>query len=64
MSLEDIIEKIKRLDAGGNGTNIVCFIVAFDLLDIRRFDGILRNILQEGITVTVDHLFEMRKKEK
>lgn len=32
MSLEDIIEKIKRLDAGGNGTNIVCFIVAFDLL--------------------------------
>lgn len=39
-------------------------VVAFDLLDIRRFDGILRNILQEGITVTVDHLFEMRKKEK
>ena len=32
MSLEDIIEKIKRLDAGGNGTNIVCFIVSFDLL--------------------------------
>lgn len=32
MNLEDIIEKIKRLDAGGNGTNIVCFIVAFDLL--------------------------------
>ena len=32
MNLEDIIEKIKRLDNGGNGTNIVCFIVAFDLL--------------------------------
>ena len=32
MNLEDIIEKIKRLDAGGNGTNMVCFIVAFDLL--------------------------------
>lgn len=32
MNLEDIIEKIKRLDAGGNGTNIVSFIVAFDLL--------------------------------
>lgn len=32
MNLEDILEKIKRLDAGGNGTNMVCFIVAFDLL--------------------------------
>ena len=32
MNLEDIIEKIKRLDNGGNGTNVVCFIVAFDLL--------------------------------
>lgn len=32
MILEDIIEKIKRLDNGGNGTNMVCFIVAFDLL--------------------------------
>ena len=32
MNLEDIIEKIKRLDAGGSGSNIVCFIVAFDLL--------------------------------
>lgn len=32
MKLDDIIEKIKRLDAGGNGTNIVSFIVAFDLL--------------------------------
>ncbi len=36
MNLEDIIEKIKRLDAGGNGTNIVCFIVAFDLLYFLR----------------------------
>lgn len=32
MNLEDIIEKIKRLDNGGNGTNMVCFIIAFDLL--------------------------------
>ncbi len=39
-------------------------IAAYDLLEIRRFDGILRNILQEGITTTVNHLFEKRKKEK
>ena len=32
MNLDDMLEKIKRLDNGGNGTNIVCFIVAFDLL--------------------------------
>lgn len=32
MQLEDIIEKIKRLENGGNGTNMVCFIVAFDFL--------------------------------
>lgn len=32
MNLEDILEKIKRLDNGGNGTNMVCFIVAFDFL--------------------------------
>lgn len=32
MELEDIIEKIKRLENGGNGTNIVCFIVATDFL--------------------------------
>ena len=32
MMLEDIIEKIKRLDSGGNGNNIVCFVVAFDFL--------------------------------
>lgn len=32
MQLDDIIEKIKRLENGGNGTNMVCFIVAFDLL--------------------------------
>jgi hypothetical protein len=32
MNLDDIIEKIKRLENGGNGTNIVCFIIAFDFL--------------------------------
>lgn len=33
MNLDDIVEKIKRLDAGGNSNNnVVCFIVAFDLL--------------------------------
>ena len=32
MELDDIIEKIKRLENGGNGTNMVCFIIAFDLL--------------------------------
>jgi len=32
MNLDDIIEKIKRLDNGGNGSNVVYFIVAFDLL--------------------------------
>ena len=32
MNLEEMLEKIKRLENGGNGTNIVCFIVAFDLL--------------------------------
>ena len=32
MNLEEILEKVKRLENGGNGTNIVCFIVAFDLL--------------------------------
>lgn len=32
MQLDDIIEKVKRLENGGNGTNMVCFIVAFDLL--------------------------------
>lgn len=36
MHLDDIIEKIKRLDNGGNGTNVVCFIVAFDLLYFLR----------------------------
>lgn len=30
--MEDMIEKIKRLENGGNGTNIVCFIVAYDFL--------------------------------
>ena len=32
MNLEDIIEKIKRLENGGNGTNLSIFIVAFDFL--------------------------------
>lgn len=32
MGLEDIIERIKRLEQGGNSTNMVCFIIAFDLL--------------------------------
>ena len=32
MSLDDMLEKIKRIDNGGSGTNIVYFIVAFDLL--------------------------------
>ncbi len=32
MNLEDIIEKIKRLENGGNGTNLSVFIVAFDFL--------------------------------
>ena len=32
MNLEDIIEKIKRIENGGNGSNVVYFIVAFDLL--------------------------------
>ena len=32
MNFEDMLEKIKRLENGGNGTNVVCFIVAFDLL--------------------------------
>ena len=30
--LEKIVEKIKRLASGGNDTDMVCFIVAFDLL--------------------------------
>lgn len=32
MNLDDMVEKIKRLENGGNGTNIVCFIVAIDFL--------------------------------
>lgn len=32
MNLDDIVEKIKRLENGGSGTNVVCFIVAFDFL--------------------------------
>lgn len=30
--LDKVIEKIKRLASGGNDTDMVCFIVAFDLL--------------------------------
>ena len=30
--LDKIVEKIKRLASGGNDTDMVCFIVAFDLL--------------------------------
>ena len=30
--LEEIVEKIKRLASGGNDTDMVCFIVAFDFL--------------------------------
>ena len=30
--LEEIVEKIKRLASGGNDTEMVCFIVAFDFL--------------------------------
>lgn len=32
MKLEDMVEQIKRLSQGNNGTNIGCFIVAFDFL--------------------------------
>ena len=32
MNLDDVVEKIKRLENGGNGTNLTCFIVAFDFL--------------------------------
>ena len=30
--LDKVVEKIKRLASGGNDTDMVCFIVAFDLL--------------------------------
>lgn len=32
MKLDDMLEKIKRIENGGNGNNIIYFIVAFDLL--------------------------------
>lgn len=32
MNLEDMVEKIKRLENGGNGTNMLCFIIAYDFL--------------------------------
>ncbi len=39
-------------------------IAAYDLLATYRFDGILRNTLEDGITVTVNDLFETRKKKR
>lgn len=39
-------------------------IAAYDLLDTYRFDGIIRNTLEDGITATVNHLFETRKKKQ
>jgi hypothetical protein len=32
MKLDDMLEKIKRIENGGSGSNIIYFIVAFDLL--------------------------------
>jgi len=32
MKLDEIVEKIKRLENGGNGTNLTYFLVAFDFL--------------------------------
>lgn len=39
MNLEDMLEKIKRLENGGNGSNMVCFIVAFDFLYFIKDNG-------------------------
>jgi len=39
-------------------------LAAYDLLDTYRFDGIIRNTLENGITVTINKLFETRKKRK
>ena len=49
MDLENILEKIKRLENGGNGSNMVCFIVAFDLLYFLN-DTENRWTLKENIT--------------
>lgn len=47
MKLEDIIEKIKRLENGGNGTNMVCFIVAFDLLYFLKDNDLRERFIHE-----------------
>lgn len=39
-------------------------IAAYNLLDTYRFDGILRNTLQEGLTNVVAHLFDDGKRKK
>lgn len=39
-------------------------LAAYQLLDIRRFDGILKNTLQEGLTNVMTHLFEQEKGKK
>lgn len=39
-------------------------IAAYQLLDIYRFGGILENVLKEGLTDTVNALFEQRSKGK
>ena len=39
-------------------------IVAFNLLNIQHFDGILHNILEVGITNVIDHLFDTKSKKK
>lgn len=47
MNLDDIIEKIKRLENGGNGTNMVCFIVAFDLLYFLKDNDLRERFIYE-----------------
>lgn len=39
-------------------------IAAYNLMDTYRFDGILRNILQEGITNVLAHLDKRKRKNK
>ncbi len=39
-------------------------IAAYNLLHTYRFDGILNNTLQEGITNVLTHLFDKRKRKK
>lgn len=47
MNLEDMVEKIKRLDNGGQGTNIVCFIVAFDFLYFLKDNDLRERFIHE-----------------